>query len=73
MALTEDNLRLLGFDKLEPVDDDEASIEHVAKIGNVVIEVTNLSIVEITTRGNYIELPKIDNDQKLEQLINLLS
>lgn len=73
MALTEDKLRLLGFDKLKQVDDDEASIEHVAKIGNVVIEVTNLSIVEITTRGNYIELPKIDNDKKLEQLINLLS
>lgn len=43
------------------------------KKGSVVIEITNMEKVEITTQGNYIELPKINKDSKLEQLINLLS
>ncbi|QBQ41186.1 hypothetical protein E2P86_08465 [Sphingobacterium psychroaquaticum] len=72
--ITEDKLKALGFERYEWRDEDGDSIvDHKLKKGSVVIEITNMEKVEITTQGNYIELPKINKDSKLEQLINLLS
>jgi len=72
--LTEDKLKNLGFERYEWRDEDgDTVVDHKLKQGNVVIEITNNKKVEITTQGNYIELPKINDDSKLEQLINLLS
>lgn len=72
--LTEQTLKNLGFQRYEWQDDDECKfVDYILKHGSVVIEITNMKKVEITTQGNYIELPKIDDDTKLEQLINLLS
>lgn len=71
--LCEQKLKDLGFTRYSWEDDGEEIIDHVLSKGNVVIEITNLSKVEITTKGNYIELSKIDTADKLEQLINLLS
>jgi len=72
--LTEDKLKNLGFERYEWRDEDgDTVVDHKLKQGNVVIEITNNEKVEITTQGNYIELPKINDDSKLEQLINLLS
>lgn len=72
--LTQEKLTCLGFEKYEWQDDDgDQIIDYKLTKGNVVIEITNLETVEITTKGNYINLPKIDDDNKLEQLINLLS
>jgi len=68
--LTQEKLTCLGFERYEWHDDD---VDYKLTKGNVVIEITNLETVEITTKGNYINLPKIDDDNKLEQLINLLS
>lgn len=72
--LTQKKLTCLGFERYEWHDDDgDQIIDYKLTKGNVVIEITNLQTVEITTKGNYINLPKIDDDNKLEQLINLLS
>lgn len=72
--LTHEKLTCLGFEKYEWQDDDgDQVVDYKLTKGNVVIEITNLETVEITTQGNYINLPKIDDDNKLEQLINLLS
>ena len=72
--LTQEKLKSLGFKKYEWRDDDgDQVVDYKLKKGNVVIEITNLQTVEITTQGNYINLPKINDDNKLEQLINLLS
>lgn len=72
--LTEQTLKNLGFQRHEWQDDDgDQVVDYTLKQGNVVIEITNMQKVEITTQGNYIELPKINDDIKLEQLINLLS
>lgn len=72
-VLCEQKLKNLGFTCYKWEDEGEEVVDHVLAKGNVVIEITNLSKVEITTKGNYIELSKIDNTDKLEQLINLLS
>lgn len=72
--LTHEKLKSLGFKKYEWQDDDgDQVVDYKLQRGNVVIEITNLQTVEITTQGNYINLPKINDDNKLEQLINLLS
>lgn len=71
--LTNEKLLALGFERSEWQDEDELFVDHRIQKGNVVIEISNLEKVEVTTKGNYIELPKVDNDQKLEQLLNLLS
>ena len=71
--LTNEKLLALGFERSEWEDEDEVFVDYRIQKGNVVIEVSNLEKVEVTTKGNYIELPKVDNDQKLEQLLNLLS
>jgi len=73
MALTEIGLKNLGFDRYQWEEDGRIFVDHKLKKGNVIIEITNLKTVEITTTGNYIELPKINEDFKLQQLINLLS
>ncbi|MBE8712564.1 hypothetical protein [Sphingobacterium hungaricum] len=71
--LTNEKLIALGFERCEWEDEGEHFVDHKIQKGNVVIEISNLEKVEVTTKGNYIELPKVDNDQKLEQLLNLLS
>lgn len=72
--LTEEKLKNLGFERYEWLDDDgDKVVDHRLKRGNLVIEITNMKKVEITTQGNYIELSKINEDNKLELLINLLS
>jgi len=71
--LCEQKLKNLGFTRYDWEDEGEEIIDHVLVKGHVVIEVTNLNKVEITTKGNYVELSQIDNTEKLEQLINLLS
>jgi len=72
--LTQEKLTCLGFEKYEWQDEDgDQIVDYKLTKGNVVIEITNLQTVEITTQGNYINLPKINDDNKLEQLINLLS
>lgn len=72
--LTEEKLKNLGFERYEWLDDDgDKVVDHRLKQGNLVIEITNMKKVEITTQGNYIELSKINEDNKLELLINLLS
>lgn len=70
----EETLKSLGFERYEWADEEsEPIIDHKFENEDVTIEITNLETVEITTKGQYIKLPKIDNDQKLEQLINLLT
>lgn len=71
--LTNEKLIVLGFERSEWEDEGELFVDHKIQKGNVVIEISNLEKVEVTTKGNYIELPKVDNDQRLEQLLNLLS
>lgn len=71
--LTEIKLKELGFERHQWEDEDGEVVDHKLSKGNLVIEISNMNKVEITTRGNYIELPKINEDSKLEQLINLLS
>jgi len=72
--LTNNKLNDLGFERFEWQDEEgEVVVDYKLKRGNVVIEITNMKKVEITTQGNYIELPKINQDSKLEQLINLLT
>lgn len=64
----------LGFSRYEWNDEEVGTvIDHKFENENFAIEITNLQTVEITTKGQYIELPNINNDQKLEQLISLLT
>ncbi|SMG31728.1 hypothetical protein [Sphingobacterium psychroaquaticum] len=70
--LTEKKLKALGFERFEWSEDGIVICDHKLKKGGVTIEITNLTTVEITTQGQYVPLP-LDSEEKLEQLINLLS
>lgn len=71
--LTEKKLKELGFERHEWENEGEHFVDHLLNKGGVTIEITDLKKVEITTKGNYIEFPNLSDDNKLEQLINLLS
>jgi len=73
MSFLEGTLKNLGFSRHEWNDEEVRVVDHKLENEDFAIEITNLQTVEITTKGQYIGLPKIDNDQKLEQLINLLT
>ena len=64
----------LGFSRYEWKDEEVGTvIDHKFENENFAIEITNLQTVEITTKGQYVELPSINNEKKLQQLINLLT
>jgi hypothetical protein len=64
----------LGFSRYEWNDEEVGTvIDHKFENENFAIEITNLQTVEITTKGQYVELPSINNDEKLQQLISLLT
>ncbi len=74
MSFLASTLEELGFSRYEWADEEVGTvIDHKFENESFAIEITNLQTVEITTKGQYIELPNINNDQKLEQLINLLT
>ncbi|QQT60958.1 hypothetical protein I6I97_17305 [Sphingobacterium multivorum] len=74
MSFLANTLEDLGFSRYEWSDEEVGTvIDHKFENENFAIEITNLQTVEITTKGQYVELPSIDNDQKLQQLINLLT
>lgn len=69
----EGTLQSLGFVRYEWEDEESGKVvDHKFENDNFSIEITNLQTVEITTKGQYVELSNIDNDYKLEQLIELL-
>ncbi len=70
----ESTLKDLGFEKYEWQDEDSGLIvDHKFENQNISIEITNYQTVEITTKGQYVELPNIDSGKKLKQLINLIT
>lgn len=70
----ESTLRDLGFQRYEWNDEEAGKIvDHKFENAGISIEITNLKTVEITTKGQYITLSNINCDQKLEQLIHLLT
>lgn len=69
----EEKLKNLGFVRQEWEDEFGTIVDHKLSLFGIKIEITNLSTVEITTQGQYVELARVDSGEKLEQLINLLS
>ncbi|MCY4781418.1 hypothetical protein ORI89_17295 [Sphingobacterium sp. UT-1RO-CII-1] len=70
----EKHLINLGFVRHEWNDDEFGKIvDHKFENADVTIEITNLSTVELTTRGQYVSLSMINSSKKLKQLINLLT
>lgn len=71
--ITEKKLESLGFSRHTWDDEDNEVVDHKLETENFAIEITNLTTVEITTKGQYVQLEAVNNDDKLEQLINLLT
>ncbi len=71
--LTEGKLKELGFERYTWEDEGHEYTDHKLQTERIAIEITNLETVELTTRGQYVKLDAVTDDDKLEQLINLLT
>jgi len=74
MKFLESTLKDFGFERYEWNDEEIGIVvDHKLETENIAIEITNCETVEITTKGQYIQLPNINSDEKLKHLIELLS